>query len=325
MRKVKMAIKATLFACGLAGGFAFAEDAKSAAKPDVGGYDIFILMGQSNADGRGSSKDVPPELAQPSKDHIIFYHNGCATTPDWEALAPGYSTGKKPTTVPKGGFGIEVSFAPALAEEMPGMKVAIIKSALGSTDIGFKWNAQTDANGEKAQRPGPCYRTALDAINMAIAKLPAGQHRLRGMLWHQGESDAGDRSYDKKLVHLITRLREDLKAPELPFVFGGLRPGVGSKWNVVAAQATTLTPNLAFVSSDGLEGDSLHFNSAALIEFGKRYAKATLPLLKQAKPTLIEGGTKNYTLRDPAIYGPIDARNDAANAAKAAEKAKKGK
>lgn len=299
-----------------------AQNATSAAKPDAGGYDIFILMGQSNADGRGGVKDLPPELAAPSKEHIIFYHNSNATTPEWEALAPGYSTGKKPTTVPQGGFGIEVSFGPALAEAMPGAKVAIIKSALGGTDLGFRWNPQTDANGAKAQRPGPCYRTALDAVNMAIAKLPPGEHRLRGILWHQGESDAGNRNYDKLLAKLITRLREDLKAPELPFVFGGLRPGIGSKWNGVAANATTLVKNAAFVSSDELDGDSLHFNSAALVTFGKRYAESIAPLLKQAQPTIVQGGTKNYTLRDPAIYTPIDAANDAANAERAAAKAK---
>jgi hypothetical protein len=304
MRTIKNVARVGLMVCGMAG-LTFAEEAKSAAKADAGGYDIFILMGQSNADGRGGAKDLAPELAAPSKDHIIFYHNSNATTTEWEALAPGYSTGKSKTTVPKGGFGVEVSFGPALATAVPGAKVAIIKSAYGGTSLSFHWKPGTDANGLKAkgwqQGPGPCYRTALNAINMAVAKLPPGEHRLRGMLWHQGESDAGDRSYDKNLGNLITRLREDLKAPDLPFVLGGLRPGIGGKWNGIAANVTNLVKNAAFASAEGLEGDSLHFNSAALVTFGQRYAEVMAPMLKTTKPTMVKGGDKNYTLRDPVL------------------------
>jgi hypothetical protein len=195
---------------------------------------------------------------------------------------------------------MEVSFAPALAAIDPKMKIAIIKSARGSTGMGFHWTPGSDANGAKGKNPGPCYRTALDAVNMAIAKLPKGEHRLRGILWHQGENDAGDPTYDKKVVALATRLRKDLKAPDLPFVLGGLRPGVGAKWNTVAPKAVELAPNIVFASSDGLEGDSLHFSGEALLEFGKRYAAGMAPLIKKAKPVIVKGGTANYTLYDSA-------------------------
>lgn len=291
---------------------AAAEAAASAAKADAGGYDLFLLIGQSNADGRGGIAAVPAELAQPSPHHIIFYHNGFGTTPDWMPLAPGFSVRKpQPTTLPTGNFGIEVTFAPAIAEAFPGMKVAFIKAARGNTGMGFHWHPGTDPNGtEKGEKPGPCYRTALDAVNMAVARLPAGQHRWRGILWHQGENDAGDKNYDKRLGTLITRLRADLKTPELPFVFGGLRPGIGAGWNTIAPRAVEAIPRTAFVSSDGLDGDPLHFSSAALLEFGKRYAATITPLLQDAKPVLVDGGTPQATLRrtevaaapaDPAV------------------------
>lgn len=285
-------------------GTVIAEDAKpvvpSAAKADAGGYDLFLLIGQSNADGRGGNKSLPEELAKPSPDHILFYHNGFATTPDWMALVPGYSVRRPtPTTLPSGNFGMEMSFAPAITEAFPGMKVAIIKAARGNTNLSFHWNPGTDPNSlEKEAKPGPCYRTALDAVNMAIAKLPPGQHRWRGILWHQGESDAGDRNYDKSVGRLINRLRQDLKTPDLPFVLGGLRPGIGGAWNGIAPRVVNAVPHTAFVSSEGLDGDSLHFSSAALLEFGKRYATAIAPLLKEAKPVLVAGGTPQATLRE---------------------------
>jgi iduronate 2-sulfatase len=277
-----------------------AQEVKSAAKANAGGYDIFLLIGQSNMDGRGLVKDVPPDLAKPSNDHIIFYHNGIATTPDWQPLRPGYSSRVKGRPLPGGQFGMEVSFAPALAKTMPGIKIALIKASIGNTGLGYHWNPGAQPNDDKEQKPGPCYRTALDAVNMAIAKLPPGKHRWRGILWHQGENDAKDKNYDKNLVRLVTRLRDDLKTPDLPFVFGGLRPGIGAGWNEVAPKAVDLAPNVAFVPSDGLEGDALHFNSAALLEFGERYALAMAPMLKKSSGVAIEGGIKRATLRETA-------------------------
>lgn len=295
-QSIKVLVSTVLLSA--AAGTALAGETKitQKVKAPADGYDIFILMGQSNADGRGSAKLVPKEYASPSADHIIFYH-GLASTPDWMPLSPGFASRTDKYTFPNNFFGVEVTFAPALAEAMPGMKTAIIKSSRGSTGMG-QWSGGSDAMGEKGQKPGSCYRMAMEAVNRAIAKLPPGEHRLRGILWHQGENDAGDANYDKKVVALANRFRNDLKAPGLPFVLGGLRPGIGGKWNTVAARAAELDPNIAFASSEGLGGDSLHFNSEALLEFGKRYATAMTPLIKKAKPTVIKGGTTNYTLYD---------------------------
>ncbi len=49
---------------------------------------------------------------------------------------------------------------------------------------------------------------------------------IKGVLWHQGESDCfkGDRpdTYEGKLHQLIADVREDLKMPDLPFIVGDL-------------------------------------------------------------------------------------------------------
>lgn len=45
---------------------------------------------------------------------------------------------------------------------------------------------------------------------------------MRGMIWHQGESDAGlpAGEYEKRLTAFIGRVRADLEVPDLPFGVG---------------------------------------------------------------------------------------------------------
>ena len=58
---------------------------------------------------------------------------------------------------------------------------------------------------------------------------------LKGILWHQGESDLGNPGYGKRLTELIERLRKDLSAPNVPFVASELSPLNPKKAEAVAA------------------------------------------------------------------------------------------
>ena len=63
----------------------------------------------------------------------------------------------------------------------------------------------------------------LKAEKRVKVALEAGE--LKGILWHQGESDATDKladGYEKKLHDLIDRLRRELKAADVPFIAGQL-------------------------------------------------------------------------------------------------------
>ena len=57
---------------------------------------------------------------------------------------------------------------------------------------------------------------------------------LKGILWHQGESDsrAGPAEvYEKKLHDLISRFRKELNAPEVPFIAGQMGQFVERPWS----------------------------------------------------------------------------------------------
>ena len=127
-----------------------------------------------------------------------------------------------------------------------------------------------------------------DALRRAKIALRAGT--LKGILWHQGESDsnaANAPSYEAKLHDLIARLRTELNAPDVPFIAGQLGKFPDSPWNefkIRVDQAHRSLPEkimrTAYVSAEGLKhnGDKTHFDADSCREFGRRYAEAYLKL-----------------------------------------------
>jgi hypothetical protein len=114
-------------------------------------YEVFIVAGQSNCDGRGKAAELTGELAKwakPQEDVLIAYScsklRGPVLTSDgFKPLQPGWSVapGKdKPTKVPSGTFGPEVSFGRGMADHLKGKKVALIKFAEGGTSLVKDWN-----------------------------------------------------------------------------------------------------------------------------------------------------------------------------------------
>jgi hypothetical protein len=109
---------------------------------------------------------------------------------------------------------------------------------------------------------------------------------LKGILWHQGESDSTDKlapEYEAKLHDLIGRFRQGLNAPDVPFIAGQMGVFADAPWNeakktVDAAHRAlpSKVPHTAFASAEGLHhrGDKVHFDSPSYREFGKRYAEA---------------------------------------------------
>ncbi len=123
------------------------------------------------------------------------------------------------------------------------------------------------------------------------AALKAGT--LKGILWHQGESDANAElsgMYERKLHALIARFRQELAAPEVPFIAGQMgqfqeRPWDDAKRTVDAAHQSlpVKVPNTAFVASDGLshKGDAVHFDTKSYRELGHRYYRAFQTLVER--------------------------------------------
>lgn len=237
------------------------EDSGSLPESQI--FHLFLLVGQSNMAGRGRIADqdkVPdPRVLMLTKDK------------QWQpAVAPLHFD------KPVAGVGLGRTFGRMIADATPGVTIGLIPCAVGGSPIDA-WQP----GGYHGQTKSHPYDDA-----MARAKVAMQSGTLKGILWHQGESDANPEDaerYEAKLHELIARFRDELEAPHVPFLAGQMGQFPERPWSEAKQQVDLAHRSLpdkvtrtAFVSSEGLghKGDQVHFDSAAYRELGRRYAAA---------------------------------------------------
>jgi hypothetical protein len=247
--------------------------AAPASLPSKENFHLFLLVGQSNMAGRGI---VTPQ-DQVQNPRVLMLSQAGEWVP---AVDPMHFD--KPNIV---GVGLGRTFGLAIAEATPSVTIGLIPCAVGGSPIG-------------AWKPGAYYEPTKshpwdDAIKRAKIALQSGT--LKGILWHQGESDSSAElasAYEGKLHDLIVRLRQELRAAEVPFIAGQLGVFVDAPWNEARKQIDRAhrelpqkVPHTAFVSAEGLKhkGDKVHFDADSYRELGRRYAAAYLKLTREKK------------------------------------------
>ncbi|HEV7349696.1 sialate O-acetylesterase [Telluribacter sp.] len=229
--------------------------------------DLYLLIGQSNMAGRGA---VEPEDQTPQPRVWMLNKNQ-----DWVPAAEPLHF-DKPGVV---GVGPGFAFGKAIAEASPDANIGLIPCAVGGSSIDA-WKK----GGFHGQTQAYPYDDMLKRAKKALKK-----GKLKGIIWHQGESDSSPEKaaeYATKLTDLVNRIRQDLKAPEVPFVAGTLAdfyveksPGAAVV-NKALEELPKWVPNTACVRSESLvhKGDDTHFDSPSARELGRRYAEAMLGL-----------------------------------------------
>ena len=232
----------------------------------------FLLIGQSNAAGRGFFEEAKP--LDTLGGRIKVQRNGL-WVPMFRPVNPDRSFS---------GTSLAEDFAHAYAEAHSDTEVGIIPCADGGTQIS-QW------------MPGEIlFDNALHCARLAMRT-----SALTGILWHQGEGDcAPDRHplYRERFIAVMTALREALGMPDLPILAGGLgdflalrseSPALAANFERINEALSSLEgtfPRYAFVSASGLSSnpDRLHFSAAALGEFGRRYFDAFRPFDTEDAP-----------------------------------------
>ncbi len=258
--------------CLIAVAFTSLASAQETPLPSKDKFHLFVLVGQSNMAGRGTV-EAQDKMPNP---RVLMLNKAGAWVPAVDPLH---------FDKPAAGVGLGKTFGTRIAEATPGITIGLIPCAVGGSPIDT-WS------------PGVFYPATRchpwdDAMARAAKAMQAGT--LKGILWHQGESDAQPLlapAYEAKLHDLIARLRKELKAPEVPFIAGQMGKFSDAPWRpemVVVDQAhqdlATKVPHAAFVSSEGFKhkGDKIHFDAASIREFGERYAEAFLKLARARK------------------------------------------
>ena len=251
-------------------------------------YELYLLAGQSNMDGRGKAVDLSDEQRRPSEKTIIFYRNPPHASDGWQPLAPGFSIPPKHKRgIPAPTFGPEIAFAAVMERTQPARRFALVKGSKGGTSLRSDW--KPGIKGEPDSQ-GAIYRNFIATVRLATEALTKAGHtfHLRGLLWHQGESDvrSSAEEHHRRLVEFAARIREDLAAPKLPIVVGEVFDN-GNRDSVRTAlrRLADGDPACALVSSEGTTtwDPGTHFDARSQLLLGRRYAEAMLRL-RAAKP-----------------------------------------
>ena len=230
-------------------------------------FHLYLLIGQSNMAGRGEVE------AQDQEIHPRVF--ALDKTDKWAPAADPIHFDK---TIAGVGPGSE--FGRTMADHDPSVRIGLIPCAAGGSPISV-W--KHDGYWEATTNSKP-YDDAIKRAGIAMK-----QGILKGILWHQGESDSNEsdaKLYGDRLSALISALRMELGMPDVPFIVGTLgdfvvenRPEAAIV-NAALRRIPQRVEHTACVDSTGLKhkGDGVHFDSESARELGRRYAEAMIRL-----------------------------------------------
>ena len=235
---------------------------------DETGTHVFILAGQSNMVGwdvfsntKGDYSTGVMQVARTGKtsgglDNELV--QAISPLDNWDANA--------------GTMGLSLEFAHKYKEQFPNVQLVFIPCAQGGTGfISNNWN-----------KGNTLYEDTVARANTLFTNNPT--FKLKGMLWHQGETDYLNLDFELDLTTFLTDIRTDISvmSDDVPIFIGGLVPP-----NLVIAGMTTnnnilksldkKVKNVFFADSlypyalTNMIGQQHHFNSDGLNNMGHKY------------------------------------------------------
>lgn len=222
-------------------------------------FHIYLLIGQSNMAGRGI---IEAQDTLGNERILRLNRNG-----DWDVAKEPLHFDK-----PEAGVGPGLSFAKELLKTKDeDVVIGLIPCAAGGSGISIwledKFWSQTNS---------------YPYNNMLLrTKLALKDGMLKGILWHQGESDASDKEtaalYKNRLKLLIQQLRTTFENPNLPFIAGELPSFNEERNNInpILYELKNEIPYFDVVSGENFKAlsDKIHLDAPSARELGKRYAK----------------------------------------------------
>ena len=247
--------------------------AGSAGSSVTGGADpnfwIFLLIGQSNMEGAPAPRAEDRETNQ--RVRVLAYDN-CSSLGrvynQWYTAAPplhGCDTGVGP-----GDY-----FAKTLAARYTKKTIGLVPCAIAGADIAFFQKGVTSTRRDEFRIPPDNHWGGAYEFVIERARLAQRSGVIKGILFHQGESDTGQLAWIGKVHAMVTDLRTDLGLGNVPFLAGELlHGGCCSGHNSIVNMLPSQIENAHVISASGLRPlDEAHFDLAGQRTLGQRYGE----------------------------------------------------
>ena len=260
----------------------------STVKADVDpNFYVYLCIGQSNMEGQGTIE--AQDLTGISDRFLMMSAIDCddRVAGEWrKALPPLCRCGTKLSPADY--------FGRAMTEALPDeVRVGVINVAVAGCKIDLfdKTDYKSYIQNEVTQQWQKDMVNAYDGNPreklIAAAQKAQEEGVIKGILLHQGESDAYSDQWLQKVKKVYGDLLSDLglSTLEVPLIAGEVvQTSMGGSCggaNTTINRLPTVIPQSYVVSSANLghQGDNLHFSSASYRELGRRYAAKALELL----------------------------------------------
>lgn len=257
----------------------FSTNAKAEADPN---FYIYLCIGQSNMEGQGTIEDCD---LSPDERFQMMSTLDCGTRKQgqwYRAIPPLARCDTR--LCPADYFGRTM-----VANLDEGHRVGVVVVAIGGIKIDLY-----DPDGWQSYVKSMTEGWQINSVNayggnplarlIECAKEAQKSGVIKGILLHQGESDAYDNAWIQKVKkvyeNLLTEL--NLKAEDVPLIAGEVggadQNGICAGANNTIDRLPKTIPTAHVVSSVGctLQSDNLHFDSQGYRKLGRRYAKTML-------------------------------------------------
>jgi len=254
-----------------------AEASTGATGPTTRAY---ILFGQSNMWGQTTAE--AQDMATIPRTEVLTLDGDCPAhgANAWVAAAPSlHGCVGNPGQGSGAGLGPGDYFARIVGEAHPEDTILLVPNAIPGASINCFAPPGSNLNPGATNCPlgaGPTYESMLSRSQMAQAR-----GEIRGILFHQGESDCGQDDWPQRVKLVVDRLRSDLGTADIPFLaaeipgasacqdHNGLFEGPGG--------ITEIIENAHIVQAEDLPiYDTYHFTTEAQRTLGQRFGERML-------------------------------------------------
>ncbi|WP_066629904.1 sialate O-acetylesterase [Labilibacter marinus] len=267
-------------------------------------FHIYICFGQSNMEGAA----IPEAQDRVAKSRFQVMQS--LSCPNLGRESGKWYSAIAPLCQCYTGLSVADYFGRTMVDNLPNeVSVGVVHVAIGGSDIRV---FDKDIYGDYLDTyPDAWFQDKLDAYGrnpyqhlIDLAKEAQKSGVIKGILLHQGETNAGDANWPSYVQSVYNNMLTDLSlnANEVPLLAGQVghsdQGGQLSDMNTIIDQLPSTVSTAHVISSSGctIQDDNIHFDAAGVRELGSRYANKMMEILNGGATDVNDNRFEGYKL-----------------------------